>query len=147
MSLITTYDIRPGIRHSIYLGGKVDAKDYDKLVHRWKVTHILNVTPSKEANITAGVPNYFERKTTRTMNPQQQRQHTFIYQRIPIYDSSTSVPQLDEYKGTIIDFITKGLCHGNVLVHCQHGISRSTTCIALYLILYVLYCPPNNKKK
>jgi len=39
-----------GKRPGIYLGGKSDAKDYDKLV-RWNVTHILNMTPPKEASI------------------------------------------------------------------------------------------------
>lgn len=146
MSLVTTFDISHGIRHSIYIGGKVDAKDYDKLVYRWKITHILNVTPPKEANIIAGVPNYFEKKRI-TLNQQQQRlkasssssssSFSFVYERIPIYDSSTSVSQLHNYKDTIVNFITRGLCHGNVLIHCQHGISRSTTCVILYLLLYV----------
>jgi hypothetical protein len=39
-----------GPRPGLYLGGKVDAKDRDKL-NRWNVTHILNVTPPKQAGI------------------------------------------------------------------------------------------------
>ena len=37
-------------RNSVYLGGKVDAKSRSKL-ENWGVTHILNVTPEKEAGI------------------------------------------------------------------------------------------------
>jgi hypothetical protein len=39
-----------GPRPGLYLGGKADAKDRDKL-DRWNVTHILNVTPPKQAGI------------------------------------------------------------------------------------------------
>ena len=37
-------------RPAIYLGGKADAKDADKLA-RWQVTHVLNMTPTKEVCI------------------------------------------------------------------------------------------------
>ena len=37
---------RPGL----YLGGKVHAKNLDKL-KRWNVTHILNLTPMKQSGI------------------------------------------------------------------------------------------------
>jgi protein-tyrosine phosphatase len=145
MSLIVTYDVSPGIRHSLYLGGKDDARDGDKLYHRWRITHILNVTPPKEANIDAGVPNYFESKNknkqmkemkekTSTSSSKTATSPSFAYLRIPIYDSPTSVPQLDDHKDRIVNFVAKGLCHGNVLIHCHHGISRSTTCLILYLM-------------
>jgi hypothetical protein len=39
-----------GPRPGLYLGGKADAKDRDKL-DRFNVTHILNVTPPKQAGI------------------------------------------------------------------------------------------------
>jgi hypothetical protein len=39
-----------GRRPGLYLGGKADAKDRDKL-ERYNVTHILNMTTSKEVNI------------------------------------------------------------------------------------------------
>jgi len=52
MSLIYQSDTFVGGRRpGLYLGGKTDAKDAEKL-ERWNVTHILNVTPSKEACIT-----------------------------------------------------------------------------------------------
>ena len=37
-------------RHSIYIGGKKDAKDRNKL-ERWGVTHILNMTPPKDSSL------------------------------------------------------------------------------------------------
>ena len=37
-------------RYSIYLGGKNDAKSKAKL-EAWGITHILNMTPEKEAGI------------------------------------------------------------------------------------------------
>ena len=120
---------RSRLRHSIYLGGKADAKDWEKLVNRWKITHVLNCTPAKETNIEAGVPNYFEH---RTFPGQKQR---FVYHRIPIYDAPSSLQELkSEHASDIVRFVTKGLCHGNVLVHCSRGVSRSTTSVVLYLM-------------
>jgi protein-tyrosine phosphatase len=111
-------------RSSIYLGSKEDAKNLDVLQKR-RISHILNVTPSK-LDVKGGVPNYFEKK----------QQQQFTYLRIPIFDDATSVKQLQtqELATTIVDFIHRGLYHGNVLVHCHYGISRSTTCVALYLM-------------
>lgn len=129
MSLIATFDVDGGLRHSIYLGGKADAKNYEKLVNRWKIKHVLNCTPPKQTNIEAGVPNYFEKSNT------QQQHQRLVYHRIPIYDSPTSLPELKaKHESEIIQFITKGLCHGNVFVHCSRGVSRSTTSVVLYLM-------------
>ncbi|OEU14435.1 phosphatases II, partial [Fragilariopsis cylindrus CCMP1102] len=130
MSLVATFDVSSSsssnIRHSIYIGGKVEAKDYDKLITRWKITHVLNITPTKQTNIEAGVPNYFESSSKCNLK----------YKRIPIYDSSISVSELSGkgYENDIIKFITNGLYYGNVFVHCSRGISRSTTGIILYLM-------------
>lgn len=42
---------QPGAkRNNVYLGGKSDAKDRTKLEQR-NVTHILNMTPSKDSSI------------------------------------------------------------------------------------------------
>jgi hypothetical protein len=125
----TTTTASPLPRHlrcSIYLGGKEDAKSLEKLKQR-RISHILNVTPPKQIHSGMGVPNYFEK---------QQQQHKFTYLRVPLFDDATSVMELqkDSLQNTIVDFIHRGLYHGNVLVHCHHGVSRSTTCVALYLM-------------
>jgi protein-tyrosine phosphatase len=113
------------LRTSLYLGSKEDAKNLDVLEKR-RISHILNVTPSKATvgSQNVGVPNYFEKS-----NPK------FTYLRIPLFDDATSVKELQStYATKIVDFIHRGLYHGNVLVHCHYGISRSTTCVALYLM-------------
>jgi atypical dual specificity phosphatase len=143
MSLVATFDISSSslddnnnksksnksnnsIRHSIYIGGKIEAKDFTKLITKWKITHILNITPTKQTNIEAGVPNYFESSSKCNLK----------YKRIPIYDSSISVSELSGkgYENDIVKFISNGLYYGNVFVHCSRGISRSATGIILYLM-------------
>lgn len=106
---------RPGI----YLGGRADAKNKDRLLDR-NVTHILNLTPTKEASIQAGVPNYFA--------------SLFTYHRVPIYDASTSVTLLSDQADSINRFIATALCHGSILVHCQRGVSRSAAAVLFYLM-------------
>jgi protein-tyrosine phosphatase len=77
--------------------------------------------------LQAGVPNYFESSKGR-----------FVYLRIPVYDASTSVSEILLAADDIVSFIAKGLLHGSVFVHCQRGVSRSTTAVMLYLMRYVV---------
>jgi len=121
MSLIYT---QPTSRNNLYLGGKDDAKSLPRLQQR-NVHRILNVTPAKEAGITAGVPNFFEGKS----GPGG---HKIQYKRIPVYDASTS--DMLSYADEIVNFISNGLHHGSVLVHCQRGVSRSATAIVMFLV-------------
>lgn len=99
----------------------MDAKSFSTLKQR-NVLRILNVTPAKEAGITAGVPNYFEHNKTSAIK----------YKRISVYDASTS--DLLSYAQEVVNFISSGLHHGSVLVHCQRGVSRSATAVIFYLI-------------
>ena len=142
-------------RSGLYLGSKKDAKNYKKLTEHWHVTHILNMTPSKHSTIQAGVPNYFEKKNNNNNNQTKNTTAattstpatstpypttTIQYKRVPIYDTSGSADLLyNEYAEDIVSFISKGLCHGSVLVHCQRGISRSTTAILFYFMRYVTF--------
>jgi hypothetical protein len=87
---------------------------------------ILNITPAKEQGITAGVPNYFENNASSSTG------YDIRYKRIPIYDSSTS--DILSYADEMIDFISNGLHHGGVLVHCQKGVSRSATAVIMFLM-------------
>lgn len=80
------------------------------------------MTPAKEAGITAGVPNYFENSSGCKIK----------YKRIPVYDASTS--DLLSYADEIVQFISNGLHHGSVLVHCQRGVSRSATSVIMFLM-------------
>lgn len=134
-----------GRRPGIYLGGKSDAKNKQKLLDR-HITHILNVTPPKEVSIQAGVPNYFEKpgsichRTNDAPSFSSAAAETcFTYRRIAVYDSSTSVPALLDAAEEICSFIATALCHGSVLVHCQRGVSRSVAALAFYLIRYVFF--------
>eukprot|EP00979_Chaetoceros_neogracilis_P002535 scaffold433_cov260-Chaetoceros_neogracile.AAC.62 len=106
-------------RNSIYIGGKEDAKDRSKL-EQWGVKYVLNMTPEKDSSIQSGVANYFEKKKV------------FAYKRISVYDASTT--DLLSYAPQIVSFISKGLNYGSVLVHCQRGVSRSTTAVLFYLM-------------
>jgi len=112
--------------NSIYLGGKKDAKDASFLKNS-NATHILNVTPAKETNITAGVPNYFEKKKNKTVTARR-----ITYKRISVYDAPSS--DLLHHADDIVRFISTSLHHGSILVHCQRGVSRSATAIMFYLM-------------
>lgn len=80
------------------------------------------MTPEKEAGITAGVPNYFE-------NAKGSR---IKYKRISVYDASST--DLLCHADEIVEFISNGLHHGGVLVHCQRGVSRSATAVIMFLM-------------
>lgn len=55
-----------------------------------------------------------------------------MYRRIPVYDTATSDLLLQA--DAIVGFISSGLHHGSVLVHCKEGVSRSTTCVIFFLM-------------
>lgn len=109
--------VRRRTRNSIYVGGKDCAKNIDEL-NKAGIKFILNVTPEKDSGIKSGVPNYFP--------------STFTYKRIPVYDTQST--NLIDYATEITAFVSKALHHGSILVHCQKGVSRSVTCILLYLV-------------
>ena len=72
--------------------------------------------------MVAGVPNYFENSSGSKIK----------YKRISVYDASTS--DLLSYADEIVQFISNGLHHGSVLVHCQRGASRSATSVIMFLM-------------
>ena len=75
--------------------------------------------------LKAGGPNYFE---------SQSAKRRLVYLRIPVYDTPASASDIIDAADKIISFMAKGLLRGSVLVHCNRGVSRSTTAVCLYLM-------------
>ena len=69
------------------------------------------------------MPNFFEKSGGGSK---------LVYRRVPVYDTATS-DLLSQADG-IVGFISSGLHHGSVLVHCKEGVSRSTTCVIFFLM-------------
>jgi hypothetical protein len=103
----------------LYLGGKVHARD-KKMLKRLNINHIVNLTPSRDQDPAAGCPNFF------------QSDKKFSYKRIPIYDNNGE--NIIEHMQSCIDFIDKSQFYGACLVHCNQGVSRSTTICLGYLM-------------
>lgn len=98
----------------------------EQLLRRRKIAYIINCTPPCGEG---GVPNFHER-LSRGSRP------AFRYLRIPIYDTHTET--LQPYFEEVWEFMETCRTRedGNVLVHCNHGVSRSVAFICSYLIKY-----------
>lgn len=103
----------------LYLGSKQDAKDL-ALLKELKITHILNVTPSRTKDPIAGVPNFFLNNDN------------FTYKRCAIFDSTSE--DITSILDGCIAFIEQGRLYGKVLVHCVKGVSRSASIVMGYLM-------------
>ena len=103
----------------LYLGGKNDAKDKDKL-SKMKIKYILNCTPQRTDDPESGCPNFY------------QKEKLFTYKRIAIFDNIGE--DVLSHMTTAFNFIEEGKHYGNVLVHCHKGISRSATFVIGYLM-------------
>eukprot|EP00730_Choanoeca_flexa_P014416 TRINITY_DN6299_c0_g1_i1.p1 TRINITY_DN6299_c0_g1~~TRINITY_DN6299_c0_g1_i1.p1 ORF type:complete len:466 (+),score=35.22 TRINITY_DN6299_c0_g1_i1:208-1605(+) len=94
----------------LYLGSERDAHNLD-LLRKNRISYILNVTTT--------VQNKFERE--------------FQYQQLGVIDTPDA--DIQEYFEIAIAFIEQARAEGKrVLVHCQAGISRSTTIVLAYLM-------------
>ncbi|XP_055032336.2 dual specificity protein phosphatase 13A [Misgurnus anguillicaudatus] len=104
---------------NIYIGNVGIAQNRSAL-QKLGITHILNAAHSKRGSI--GDQNYYGTN--------------FVYCGIPADDSTYF--DLDVYFKPAADFIHKALHapDGKVLVHCIMGMSRSSTLVLAYLMLY-----------
>ncbi|KAL7856467.1 hypothetical protein SRHO_G00153660 [Serrasalmus rhombeus] len=104
---------------NLYIGNVRIAQNRAALRHLG-ITHILNAAHSKRGSI--GDQNFYGT--------------SFVYCGIPAEDSSYF--DLDIYFRSAAEFIHKGLKtpDGKVLVHCIMGMSRSSTLVLAYLMLY-----------
>jgi len=103
----------------LYLGGRKGAKNRGLLRQR-NIRHIINMTPPRNVDELAGCPNFFEKEKELT------------YLRCPIFDGISE--DIAQFFDRCIAFIQKGRAWGNVLVHCNRGVSRSSSIIVAYLM-------------
>jgi protein-tyrosine phosphatase len=103
----------------LYLGGKLDAKDKEKL-QKMGIKYILNCTPPRTLDKENGCPNYYE------------KEKSFVYKRIPIFDNKGE--DITSHLDAAYAFIEEGKHYGKVLVHCHKGVSRSASFVIGYLM-------------
>ncbi len=89
---------------NLHIGDQWAAANVSEL-KRYKITHILNVTP-----ITVPIIN------------------GIVYERIPMLDDVSQILMIDE----AFKFLDE--LNGNVLVHCQAGKSRSAAILIAYIM-------------
>lgn len=104
---------------SLYLGERYHAKNKEVLEYH-DVVYILNCTPPKDIDTTAGNNCYFE------------HENCFKYKRISVFDNvhQNILPFIDE----AIAFIDEGKKYGSVFVHCNKGRSRSASFVIAYIM-------------
>uniref|UniRef100_K3WZQ8 protein-tyrosine-phosphatase n=1 Tax=Globisporangium ultimum (strain ATCC 200006 / CBS 805.95 / DAOM BR144) TaxID=431595 RepID=K3WZQ8_GLOUD len=107
------------ILEHLFLGSRAHARDRE-LLRRLQITHILNVTPPRTTDPAAGVPNFFE------------KDKSFTYRRCPIFDNKAE-DILGVLEGCIA-FMDQAKYYGRILVHCNKGVSRSTSMVVAYLM-------------
>ncbi|KAM4624436.1 dual specificity protein phosphatase 13A-like [Polymixia lowei] len=104
---------------NIYIGNVAIAQNRTAL-QKIGITHVLNAAHSKRGSV--GDQRFYG--------------NDFVYCGIPADDSTHF--DLDVYFKPAAEFIHKALKspHGKVLVHCIMGMSRSSTLVLAYLMIY-----------
>ena len=100
----------------VWVGSAKDAKDR-ALLRRLGICAVVNVTPARSVDVSAGCPNYFEGE--------------LVYKRIPLFDSKAE--DMLGFVDDCVAFMEAQTFHGSVLVHCHRGVSRS----AAFAVAYV----------
>ena len=114
---------------SLFLGTWQHAKD-GSIINDLKITHIVNVTPHK---------NYFENNGDCESNEKEkekEKEKEIQYYRINVDDDAKAADTLKQHFNKVIEFIDNALKNNNnkVLIHCEVGISRSSTVTIAYIM-------------
>jgi len=107
----------------IYIGDKTDAKNLRQICNN-RIKYVMNVTPKK---CDGGVSNYHERNSG------------LIYCRVSLQDNASEDLKLHFDKAWEFLKTAKIREDGNVLVHCNLGVSRSVALITSYLMKFHRY--------
>ncbi|CDJ52939.1 dual specificity protein phosphatase, catalytic domain-containing protein, putative [Eimeria brunetti] len=109
----------------LFLGDRRAARNA-QLLRRQKIAYIVNCTPPCGEG---GVPNFHERMSVGS-------RLAFRYLRVPIFD--TQAETLQPHFESVWEFMETCRTRedGNLLVHCNQGVSRSVSFICSYLIKY-----------
>lgn len=107
----------------IWIGDREDARDL-QLLKQKNIKYILNCTPTRTEG---GVPNYYEKDPTMS------------YCRLAMLDNSTQL--LSKHYEAAWEFFEKVRSRedGGVLVHCNMGVSRSTSMVCAYVMKHYQY--------
>ncbi|KAF8819344.1 dual specificity phosphatase, catalytic domain-containing protein [Cardiosporidium cionae] len=104
----------------IFIGDREDAKNLS-MIRAYNIKYVLNLTPKTG---DGGVPNFHHRDPNIT------------YCRIPLQDNASE--KLSSHFEDSWQFCEKSRVRedGNLLVHCNRGISRSVAMVCAYLMKY-----------
>eukprot|EP00922_Rhytidocystis_sp_ex-Travisia-forbesii_P042419 GHVS01063355.1.p1 GENE.GHVS01063355.1~~GHVS01063355.1.p1 ORF type:complete len:321 (+),score=63.57 GHVS01063355.1:87-1049(+) len=105
----------------LFIGNKEAARNL-RCLKSLRIRYVVNATPTAT---NGGLPNYFERDPF------------FSYCRIPIQDNASE--NLKPHFETIWEFLETARVRedGNVLVHCNLGVSRSVSLVCSYAIRHL----------
>ena len=116
-------NLEPRMVDWLWIGGRSDAQNASFLKKN-NVKYILNCTQTK---VDGGVPNFH------TKDPY------FEYCRLTMMDTASQ--GLSAYLDTAFEFLERARIRedGNVLIHCNQGVSRSTSMLCAYLMKHYRY--------
>jgi len=81
----------------------------------------------------AGVVSLCPMPLTFDRPPEGPRHRTTEWLRIPIADGGAGEEEFERVLGVVLPFVERRMKHGNVLVHCAAGMSRSVSVVAAWL--------------